>query len=79
MLVLYRKEGEGILIGEHTRIRIMEVSSGGVRIAIDAPRDISVIREELSAVVKANEDSLLPPLDSVQRFTQVWEQRMDEK
>lgn len=77
MLVLYRKEGEGILIGEHTRIRVVEASSGGVRLAIEAPRDISIIREELSAAVRANEDSLLPAFDSVQLFTKAWERRTE--
>lgn len=79
MLVLYRKEGEGILIGDHIRVRVVESSSGGVRLAIDAPRDISIIREELSAAVKANEDSILSSVDSIQRFTQIWKHQQGKE
>jgi len=48
MLVLSRKVGERILIGEHVTVTVVRISGGGVRIGIEAPADMAVIREELS-------------------------------
>ena len=44
MLILRRKAGETLLIGDEVRITVMDVYEGGVRLAIDAPRMISVLR-----------------------------------
>ena len=56
MLILRRKKDESILIGDNIRITIVECGSEGVRIAIDAPKQISILREELSKgnIEKAN-------------------------
>ena len=47
MLILRRKKNESILIGDNIRVTITECASNGVRLAIEAPKQISVIREEL--------------------------------
>ena len=47
MLVLTRKEGEGIIIGDDIRITVVEMKGGGVRIGIDAPRELKVHRQEV--------------------------------
>jgi len=47
MLVLTRKQGEGIIIGDDIRITIVELKGGGVRIGIDAPRELKVHRQEV--------------------------------
>ena len=47
MLVLTRKQNEGILIGNEIRITLIDVDGDKVRIGIEAPRSIRVIREEL--------------------------------
>ncbi len=47
MLVLTRKAGEGIIIGDDVTIKIIELKGGGVRIGIDAPRDRKIYRQEL--------------------------------
>jgi len=47
MLVLTRKPGEGILIGDDIRITIVEVKGGGIRIGIDAPSDRKIYRQEV--------------------------------
>lgn len=47
MLVLTRKKGEGILIGDDIEISIVQVGDGSVKISIDAPKDISILRKEL--------------------------------
>lgn len=47
MLVLSRKVGEKIWIGDRISITVVRVSGGGVRIGIDAPPELPVVREEL--------------------------------
>lgn len=47
MLVLTRKQGEGILIGDDIRITVVELKGGGVRLGIDAPREMKVHRQEV--------------------------------
>ena len=48
MLVLSRKVGERILIGDNIAITVVRVSGGGVRLGIEAPSDLPVVREELA-------------------------------
>lgn len=47
MLVLTRKLGEGIVIGDDVTITIVEMKGGNVRIGIDAPRDKKIYRQEI--------------------------------
>lgn len=47
MLVLSRKVGERLWIGENISITVVKVSGGGVRIGIEAPAELPVVREEL--------------------------------
>ena len=47
MLVLTRKIGEGIVIGDDVTITIVEMKGGSVRIGIDAPRDKKIYRQEV--------------------------------
>lgn len=46
MLILTRKKGESIAIGDNIQIQVLNVKGGQVRIGIDAPRDVAVNREE---------------------------------
>ena len=47
MLVLSRKIGERILIGENISVTVVRIAGGAVRIGVEAPPELSVIREEL--------------------------------
>ena len=52
MLVLTRKAGEGIIIGDDIRITVVELKGGGVRIGIDAPREKKIYRQEVFDRIK---------------------------
>jgi len=54
MLILSRKEGETITIGKDIHIKVLEVQGNKVRIGIEAPRDVSVNREEV--LLKSSEN-----------------------
>ena len=47
MLVIGRKKGESLLIGENVEITIVKIENGSVKIAINAPREVSILRSEL--------------------------------
>ena len=47
MLVLTRRLGDSIRIGDDISIRVLDIQRGQVRVAIDAPREIPVHREEI--------------------------------
>ena len=47
MLILTRKEDETILIGENISIKIVEIRGKQVRLGIDAPADLLILRGEM--------------------------------
>jgi carbon storage regulator len=49
MLVLSRKVGQRILIGDKISVTVVRIGQGGVRLGIEAPHDLEVIREELKS------------------------------
>jgi carbon storage regulator len=52
MLVLTRKIGESINIGDNIKISIMDIKGNSVRIGVDAPRSMSVFREEIYSKIQ---------------------------
>ena len=52
MLILTRRSGEGINIGEEIKITILEIKGNQVRVGIQAPRNIVVHREEIYQLIK---------------------------
>jgi carbon storage regulator CsrA len=52
--------GETIVIGEDIKVTILQTESGLIRFAIDAPKDISIYREELMSNKSLQECSCLP-------------------
>ncbi|PZF59655.1 carbon storage regulator [Curtobacterium sp. MCSS17_008] len=58
MLVLTRKVGERILVGDDVVITVLDSRGDGVRIGIDAPRGVKIQREEVvRAVIEANAEA----------------------
>ena len=47
MLVITRKKGESILIGDDIEITLSKIDDGSVKLAISAPRNITILRKEL--------------------------------
>ena len=61
MLVLSRKVGERILIGDNIAITVVRLASGGVRLGIEAPPDMPVVREELAQAMRQANSEAVPP------------------
>ena len=59
MLVLTRKKGESLLIGDDIEITVVKTDDGGVKLAINAPKNIIILRKELyKEVQKENESAM---------------------
>lgn len=52
MLVLTRKAGEGIMIGDEIEIRVNRIEGDYVKLAIRAPRDLGIYRNEVYIQIK---------------------------
>ena len=49
MLVLSRKLGEKIYIGDNICLTVVDIDRGKIRLGIEAPRDVPIVRQELLA------------------------------
>jgi len=54
MLILTRKVGQSIIIGEDIEIKILEIVDGQIKLGITAPKNISVLRKELIEIKNEN-------------------------
>lgn len=59
MLILQRKPGESLVIGEDITVSVISIEGGRVRLAISAPPEISILRSELLDAREANRDSAI--------------------
>jgi len=77
MLILSRKEMQSFLIGEDIEITVLEISGDKAKIAIRAPKEISILRKELAETKQVNIESVtasfdpskLPALPVLKRLT----------
>lgn len=57
MLILTRRVGESLMVGEEITVTVLGVKGNQVRIGIDAPKDVAVHREEIFQRIKNDDDS----------------------
>jgi carbon storage regulator len=65
MLVLSRKPGETIHIGDKIKITVMRIQGSRIRIAIDAPAEIRILRGELDQWSNLASPAIRPPPVSI--------------
>lgn len=56
MLILTRRAGESLMIGEDVSITVLGVKGNQVRIGIDAPKEVAVHREEIYDRIQGDDD-----------------------
>ncbi len=54
MLVIRRREGEAVLIGEDVEVEVLEITPARVKLGIRAPEAVQVLRKELKATREQN-------------------------
>lgn len=66
MLILTRRIGENLIIGDDVTISVLGVKGNQVRIGIDAPKSVQVHREEIYNRIKLEQDGEAPASDPVE-------------
>ncbi|MGZ4445113.1 MAG: carbon storage regulator CsrA [Nocardioides sp.] len=75
MLVLSRRPGESVVLGEDITITILEVRGDVVRVGIDAPRSLKVHRAELLAQLEeSNRQAASPSEDAIAELSRALHQ-----
>ena len=69
MLIVTRKKGESILIGDDIEVSISKIEDGSVKVAISAPKDVTILRKEVHDRVKEeNKQALNKNIDILEFF-----------
>ncbi|MEF9934242.1 MAG: carbon storage regulator [Clostridium sp.] len=65
MLVLKRKIGESLIIGDNIEINVEEIAGGYVKLSINAPKDMKIVRRELLKEIEEENIESIKNLDSI--------------
>jgi len=75
MLVLTRKVGESIRIGNDVTVQVLAIRGGQVRIGLTAPADVRIFREEIFRAVEGqNQQARLADDDRLSGAAELWEE-----
>lgn len=59
MLIITRKKGESLMIGDNIEITVSKLDDGSVKLGINAPKDVTILRKELyEAIKKENKEAM---------------------
>ena len=80
MLVLSRRVGESVVVGDDVTITVLEVRGDVVRIGIDAPRSVAVHRAELLEQLESiNREAASPSDQAVESLSKAFRARPDAR
>lgn len=69
MLILNRKVNESIMIDDRIEVRILEIVDGKIKIGIDAPKEVTILRKEVyDEIRKENTEAANISFDSFSRL-----------
>jgi len=73
MLILTRKSGEGINIGDDIKITVLEIKGRQVRVGIEAPPELMIHREEIYAkILEENRLAARLNSESFEKIKKIW-------
>ncbi|WP_446831555.1 carbon storage regulator CsrA [Candidatus Foliamicus sp.] len=64
MLILTRRSGEAVIVGDNVRIAVLDIRGNQVRLGVEAPREVTVHREEVYRRIAEEQGN--PPEDEDQ-------------
>lgn len=73
MLILTRKLGEAIAIGDDVKVHLLEIKGKQVRIGVEAPPHITVHREEIYRQIREQNQKSATPTGPAADLQEVWE------
>jgi len=79
MLVLTRKVGESIVIGQDIEVTVLEVRGEQVKLGIRAPRSVAVHRKEVYLVIQAENRAAAQSVARLDALAAWWESRKEKK
>jgi carbon storage regulator len=80
MLVLTRKAGEGIIIGDDIRITVVEIKGGGIRLGIEAPAEKKIYRQEVfDRICQENKEAMLWDLADLNALSESLAAKKEQK
>lgn len=69
MLIISRKKGESILIGDDIEITITKIDDGTIKIGISAPEDVTILRKEIYDKVKEeNKKAATKNIENIKKY-----------
>lgn len=57
MLILQRKKGQSLTVGENITVTVSEIGSDWVKLAVDAPKELLILRSELQEAAEENKEA----------------------
>jgi carbon storage regulator len=79
MLILTRKLGEVIRIGDDVAVRVLEIRGNQVRLGVDAPASVRIYREEIyRAIRRENEDAVITETGRLDEATAIWQSQREK-
>ena len=79
MLILTRKAGESLYLGDNIKVTVLKVQGNQVKLGFDIPEDLTVYREEV--YLRIREENLMAVQASEQDFlvaTKLWSRKKEE-
>ncbi|MEA5009364.1 carbon storage regulator CsrA [Clostridium tyrobutyricum] len=69
MLVISRKKGESLLIGDDIEVTVSKIEDGTVKLSISAPKSVKILRKELyKEVEKENKNAVIKDISILKKF-----------
>ena len=80
MLILTRKIGEGIILGDDIRIAVLEIRGKQIRIGIEAPQNVVVLREEIYQRIQEENLQAAGVRDvDLKELANIWKQKKENE